>query len=67
MANLLDEKKMYEMTLLAIKGAMSEATPEQQQSYAACRQIIAEMIDKYGDYALVALQVATIEQHIKEG
>lgn len=46
---------------------MSEATPEQQQSYAACRQIIAEMIDKYGDYALVALQVATIEQHIKEG
>ncbi|KNC93796.1 hypothetical protein [Trabulsiella odontotermitis] len=67
MANLLDEKKMYEMTLLAIKGAMSEATPEQQQSYAACRQLIAEMIDKYGDYALVALQVVTIEQHIKEG
>lgn len=67
MANVQDEKKTYEMTLLAIKGAMSEATPEEQQSYAACRQIIAEMIDKYGDFALVALQVVTIEQLIKEG
>ncbi len=67
MASYRNEKKEIELALLAMKGLLTEATPEEQQAMAECRQIITEMLEKYNDIAVVALQMAWLEREIKEG
>lgn len=61
------DKKEIELALFAVKGMMAEAKPEEQQAMAECRQIIADMLDKYNDMGKVALQIAWFETMLKEG
>lgn len=60
------EKQELQTILYAVKGALAEASPDEQQAVAECRQLIAEMLDKYNDIAVVSLQMAWLELTIKE-
>ncbi|MGJ3447232.1 hypothetical protein [Enterobacter sp. PTB] len=65
MASQVNEIAEIQGVIYAIKGMLSEATPEQQQAFAASKQIIAEMLDKYNDMGRVALMLASLELEIK--
>lgn len=67
MASQVNEIAEIQGVIYAIKGMLSEATPEQQQAFAASKQIIAEMLDKYNDMGRVALMLASLELEVKGG
>jgi hypothetical protein len=67
MASHANEIAEIKTVIYALKGVLSEATPEQQQAFAASKQIIAEMLDKYNDMGRVALMLASLELQIEGG
>lgn len=65
MASHANEIAEIQTVIYALKGMLSEATPEQQQAFAASRQVIAEMLDTYNDMGRVALILASLELQLK--
>lgn len=67
MASQVNEIAEIQGVIYAIKGMLSEATPEKQQAFAASKQVIAEVLDKYNDIGKAALMLAYLELLVKEG
>ncbi|WP_048796416.1 MULTISPECIES: hypothetical protein [Serratia] len=67
MASYTNEKQEIELGLLAMKGMLADASPEDQQIVAECRQLIADMLAKYNDMGKAALTIAWFELMHKEG
>jgi len=50
-----------------MKGMLADASPADQQAVAECRQLIADMLEKYNDMGKAALTIAWFELMHKEG